>query len=1485
MACKYYIKGKESRLYTDLYGYFDNTAPERKSVEEVYKILKEHRIATRVRGEVFVTQGNSVQPKLKEIDRINRKYPGLIETEFLKNTRPNSFSPKNKLYSLAINEVVLKSIPNEGAANSALDYKNQYELDKFMREVQAPLSAFEQDYLLDEQARSENKSDQSRISEMADEDMAIAQKKANHLKDSFAKAGIDVEVIFDEELDVLGQVDSKEDGKSAVIRLNPNSIKEDTTIHEFGHIYIDLLGISDPTVATAINELRNTDLYAKVAQSYPDLKGEALDKEVLATAIGQEGAKIVRKNPSRLQVLLNRLYRAFAKMLNSAGIDATPNSAAQLAREMLSGDLRVANMSNPISPYSQQSRDMEKLNSVLNDAKTRVATEIAEIKNLPEAEQSDKLDRLNRVEATLANVKKVEDFYAFVSSAASAMDNARSTYEKIMALPESERAQPKNMNAMYEVKKTLDSFDTVKSIRNLLKAKQKAGKILQPDIPRFDTIQERTAAILDDAEFLNEQFMEDLIPIMADVLLPFHNTELDPKIQALIDNVQEHKRIAFNSRELKRDPQYIDLKKRRDNNTITQEQFEEAALKRNIELLKNKQILGRDDIIRAMRAAHKDKSAASYLFDPIMYSSEPLIQMFAKSVKAAEFRKNDMTLDFKYNLKQEYDVFAEGMDESNVAELNEALLEEVEMDQFNFETKEKSKIKALSLVQPLLVQKYNENQREMYIELGDKYNKPKRKDYESEQGYESAKREWNKGSSKRKYDADVNKWLKENTEPIDGWKDKMSEINRQLSKAKTLQKEAERLGKAEAASMQDIKMQKLRQKLNYNVITVDGISVPRGEWIRPKKSKYTNPKYEAIQADPKKKRYYDFMLKEFQAGQKMVGINRFSKNTWDDFSYIMPSIRKQEFDRAREQGLISSTKDMLEEGFSTQTTDTQFGLYNEKSGELKKSVPVYYTGLEESKNVSRDIASSIYGFRHMAHNFVAKSDIVGQVMLFRDILKNRDTIKIDAAGVEYINNIAKQIGIKMPVKEPGDSYTYKHVDEFIDMIMFGQSEFKAEFNIGNKRYSANKVSGTLNAYMALNTLSFNFLQGANQVILDNMSMIGESVAGEFATTKDLAWAKAEYWKNGASISDIGKFAPETKMGKALEYFDGMTEFTDTEGNKIVGGKARKALSKDNLMFIQQGAEHELSATRMLALMKNMEGKLKDADGNVIMNEEGNPANLWDLLVVDKKGKMSVDPRVANFNKADFINLLQGLSRRTNQTKGSFDRSLLNRRWYGKLAMLFRNWMIPGIRRRYGHGGFTGSTLQVDEELGTVTQGMYISFYNLIAESYQNKQVPMTTYRTMTEMEKRNVKRTLVELSSLAASIALIAALSNLDDDEETWVSNFMLYQAKRYKMEMLQWTPLVGTKEAFRILKSPTATARPVEQGIALIEQVMFRELPHLVGIPVDESKIYYQRRSGRYNKGDRKLRKKINDLIPVLRGLQKSQTPEEAAKWFGTLE
>ena len=77
MSCKYYINGVESKLYTELYGYMDNTAPEKKSTEAVYKILKANGIATRRNGSTYLIQAN-LQPSLREVNRINSKYPGLF---------------------------------------------------------------------------------------------------------------------------------------------------------------------------------------------------------------------------------------------------------------------------------------------------------------------------------------------------------------------------------------------------------------------------------------------------------------------------------------------------------------------------------------------------------------------------------------------------------------------------------------------------------------------------------------------------------------------------------------------------------------------------------------------------------------------------------------------------------------------------------------------------------------------------------------------------------------------------------------------------------------------------------------------------------------------------------------------------------------------------------------------------------------------------------------------------------------------------------------------------------------------------------------------------------------------------------------------------------------------------------------------------------------------------------------------------------------
>jgi len=86
-------------------------------------------------------------------------------------------------------------------------------------------------------------------------------------------------------------------------------------------------------------------------------------------------------------------------------------------------------------------------------------------------------------------------------------------------------------------------------------------------------------------------------------------------------------------------------------------------------------------------------------------------------------------------------------------------------------------------------------------------------------------------------------------------------------------------------------------------------------------------------------------------------------------------------------------------------------------------------------------------------------------------------------------------------------------------------------------------------------------------------------------------------------------------------------------------------------------------------------------------------------------------------------------------------------------------------------------------------------------------------------------------------------------------------------------------------MRSPTATARPVEKGIDLLQQ-LGNELGYITGMPwIDEGDVFYQRRTGRFNKGDRKIQKDFEDLLPIWRGVTRSNSPEEAYKWFTSVK
>ena len=107
--------------------------------------------------------------------------------------------------------------------------------------------------------------------------------------------------------------------------------------------------------------------------------------------------------------------------------------------------------------------------------------------------------------------------------------------------------------------------------------------------------------------------------------------------------------------------------------------------------------------------------------------------------------------------------------------------------------------------------------------------------------------------------------------------------------------------------------------------------------------------------------YYDFVLTEMQKAQRIIGMRRQDKNLWDKYSYLMPTYRKEDIDRMKEQGIdvdvIIGTRSkstlILEEEMKKQannlyicTDDGSYGIHGRVTDVIKELV--------ESKEIKYD---------------------------------------------------------------------------------------------------------------------------------------------------------------------------------------------------------------------------------------------------------------------------------------------------------------------------------------------------------------------------------------------------------------------------------------------------------------------------------------------------------------------------------------------------
>ena len=169
-------------------------------------------------------------------------------------------------------------------------------------------------------------------------------------------------------------------------------------------------------------------------------------------------------------------------------------------------------------------------------------------------------------------------------------------------------------------------------------------------------------------------------------------------------------------------------------------------------------------------------------------------------------------------------------------------------------------------------------------------------------------------------------------------------------------------------------------------------------------------------------------------------------------------------------------------------------------------------------------------------------------------------------------------------------------------------------------------------------------------------------------------------------------------------------------------------------------------------------------------------------------------------------------------------------------------MVPGYKRRW-------KGLSMDEELGMFTEGFYRTFWNTFARDLRDYKFNiMQNWSTYTPFEKAQIKRVIAEATIILTTVALIAILKGLidDDDKEdplkkNFAYNFILYELIRMRSETSSY---ISPNDAYRVVKSPSAMTTTLERVIKFTDQFF---------LTWDPEKLDYKRRQGVWNKGDNK--------------------------------
>jgi hypothetical protein len=885
------------------------------------------------------------------------------------------------------------------------------------------------------------------------------------------------------------------------------------------------------------------------------------------------------------------------------------------------------------------------------------------------------------------------------------------------------------------------------------------------------TPQQKLSKAIEIRDKMKQKYVTEGIPLMADFLLGYKS---DITEKTLAEVAALRVRIA----------------------TVETSNATDEAKQKRIKEIQDRidQLLGfsldKKQMIELLTAANSDTGVLDYLISPLISSEDSALALFAKAIKSQLETARLEDIQVRDEFLPTFDAYVKstGVGMDNPAKLNEGLYEEVVSYYKDKETGEKKEVRRGAFVQKYDISAYNKAQAEFFEALGPK-------PIITDESKESEKTKFLLWKQR------VAAWLSRNTELK---------------------------SPAEIKAIDDEK----KQEVEDGIITPDEydawlLSNAYKKQISRPADKYLNPKWAALYdrtGNPKndKGEYHRLLTTMyFEAQQKLP--------PGQQKGYLLPSIAKTDLERLQSNGLFNTIKTNVSEAFSVKAYDKEYQLAGlDEAG--AKILPVHYTQSIDFKDVSLDLARSVLLFKSMANRFEAINEVNNEINLFQTIIGERKPFETNSKGQTIMDAFANKLGYTEYIRQNGEPYSKKHLDAFVDMIIYGEMQ-KAEDILG---VSFSKITNTITGFSAITTIAADLLKGVANNLQGNIQLIIEANSSEFFSRKNLRVGKVFYTKSLPDIlSDFGKSGTESLVGQLIERYDAMQgSFKDNYGNNITNTAAMRLFRTNTLFFNQHFGEHEIQTSTMLALM--------DAT-QVVDQKTGEVISLLEAHQrYGAKGGVEENTDFTENKRQDFQNRLHALNKRMHGVYNEFDRGTAQRYSLGRLAVMYRKHLVPGYKRRF-------KELSMDQELGSWTEGYYITFWNTFIRDLRDFKLNMIqNWSTYTPFQKAQIKRVIAEATIILTTTALIAILKGMidDDDDElknNYAYNFVLYELIRMRSETSAY---ISPKDAYRVVKSPSAMTGTLERAIKFSDQFF---------LTWDPEKLDYQRKQGVWNIGDNK--------------------------------